>query len=597
MQPKKIPPQFTRTANKILESRYLRVFRPRGSRETPAELFARVARAVAEAELLNGNTNQAARYEEIFLDMMLSLDFLPNSPTLMNAGTKLGQLSACFVLPVEDTLEGLFDALKNMAVIQRSGGGTGFSFSHLRPKGDFLSSTGGQSSGPVSFMRIFDCATSHIKQGGKRRGANLGSLRIDHPDIMDFIAAKTNERDFENFNLSVVVTDAFMKAVVQNHDYELVHPREGTPVERLRAGDVFDAIVHAAWQTGDPGLIFHDAVNAATPTPHLGDLETTNPCGEIPLLPYESCNLGSINLAHMVRSEKGKYTIDWDKLRSTARNAVRFLDDVLEISKFPIQEVERATQNSRKIGLGLMGFAEMLILLGISYNSKKAVQTAEQVMKSIQEEAHRTSSTLAEERGVYAAWKGSVHEKIGLKMRNATCTAVAPTGTISLIAGTSAGIEPLFALAYRRSPVLGDQSFFEYNPLFRKFIETHNLDTKYLTENVLEKGRLIDIDGISEDVKALFVTALDIPLKQHLKIQAAFQRHADNSVSKTINLPEEATLEDVGQAYLQAWKLGLKGVTIYRYGSKKNQILELGAGEEAYRYDSPAQCDPGECEI
>jgi ribonucleoside-diphosphate reductase alpha chain len=596
MDPEKISPQLTHTAKKILEARYLRVFRPQGSRETPAELFARVARTVAQAELLTGNTNQASRYEKVFLDMMLSLDFLPNSPTLMNAGTRLGQLSACFVLPVEDTIEDIFSALKNMATIQRSGGGTGFSFSKLRPKGDFLSSTGGESSGPVSFMKIFDCATSHIKQGGKRRGANLGSLRVDHPDIMEFITAKTDELDFENFNLSVVATDAFMKAVIQNHEYNLIHPRSQTTVGTLKARDVFNAVAHAAWQTGDPGLIFYDAVNNANFTPRLGYIETTNPCGEIPLLSYESCNLGSINLAHMVRSEKHGYTIDWDKLLTTTRNAVRFLDDVLEVSKFPIKEVTQATRNTRKIGLGLMGFAEMLILLGISYNSEKAAEIAEQVMKSIQQEAHRTSSVLAEERGVYPAWKGSVHEKGGLKMRNATCTAVAPTGTISLIAGTSAGIEPLFALAYRRSRVLGNQSFFESNPLFLKFIETRNLDRQYLTEKVFEKGRLRDIDGIPEHVKELFVTALDIPFEQHLKIQAAFQKHVDNSVSKTINLPEDATPEDVAQAYLQAWKFGLKGVTVYRYGSKKKQILELGAGGKPYQYDSPAQCDPGECE-
>jgi ribonucleoside-diphosphate reductase alpha chain len=596
MDPEKISPQLTHTAKKILEARYLRVFRPQGSRETPAELFARVARTVAQAELLTGNTNQASRYEKVFLDMMLSLDFLPNSPTLMNAGTRLGQLSACFVLPVEDTIEDIFSALKNMATIQRSGGGTGFSFSKLRPKGDFLSSTGGESSGPVSFMKIFDCATSHIKPGGKRRGANLGSLRVDHPDIMEFITAKTDELDFENFNLSVVATDAFMKAVIQNHEYNLIHPRSQTTVGTLKARDVFNAVAHAAWQTGDPGLIFYDAVNNANFTPRLGYIETTNPCGEIPLLSYESCNLGSINLAHMVRSEKHGYTIDWDKLLTTTRNAVRFLDDVLEVSKFPIKEVTQATRNTRKIGLGLMGFAEMLILLGISYNSEKAAEIAEQVMKSIQQEAHRTSSVLAEERGVYPAWKGSVHEKGGLKMRNATCTAVAPTGTISLIAGTSAGIEPLFALAYRRSRVLGNQSFFESNPLFLKFIETRNLDRQYLTEKVFEKGRLRDIDGIPEHVKELFVTALDIPFEQHLKIQAAFQKHVDNSVSKTINLPEDATPEDVAQAYLQAWKFGLKGVTVYRYGSKKNQILELGAGGKPYQYDSPAQCDPGECE-
>ncbi|MFO8088384.1 MAG: adenosylcobalamin-dependent ribonucleoside-diphosphate reductase [Desulfatiglandaceae bacterium] len=597
MAPKKSSLQLTDTANKILEARYLRVFRPQDSRETPADLFARVARAVAQAELIAGNTKQAARYEEIFLGMMLSLDFLPNSPTLMNAGTHLGQLSACFVLPVEDTIEDIFGALKNMAIIQRSGGGTGFSFSRLRPKGDFLSSTGGQSSGPVSFMRIFDCATSHIKQGGKRRGANLGSLRVDHPDIMDFITAKTDDLDFENFNLSVVVTDAFMNAVIQNHEYNLIHPRNQTTVGTLKSRDVFNAIAHAAWQTGDPGLIFYDAVNNANPTPQLGSIETTNPCGEIPLLPYESCNLGSINLAHMVRGEKGKCTIDWDKLLSTTQNAVRFLDDVLEVSKFPIQQVAQTTRNTRKIGLGLMGFAEMLIQLGISYNSEKAVEIAGQVMKAIQQEAHRTSTILAEERGVYSAWKGSFHEKSGLKMRNATCTAVAPTGTISLIAGTSAGIEPLFALAYRRSPVLGNQSFFEYNPLFRKFMEIHNLDTRYLTKKVLEKGRLTDIDEVPEHIKALFVTALEIPFKQHLKIQAAFQKHVDNSVSKTINIPGDATPEDVAQAYLQAWKYGLKGATIYRYGSKKNQILELGAGEKPYQYDSPAQCDPGECEI
>jgi ribonucleoside-diphosphate reductase alpha chain len=587
---------LSENALKVLEARYLRRDAERRIIETPEELFESVARGVAHAELLLGRPSQAQYWEEQFRDLLFSLDFLPNTPTLMNAGKPIGQLSASFVLPVEDSMESIFEALKQMALVQRTGGGTGFSFSRLRPKGDLVETTSGEASGPVSFMKIFDCATENIKQGGKRRGANMGVLRVDHPDIMEFIGSKKDGVTLRNFNISVGVTDAFMEAVRDDQTYDLIHPA-GRPAGVLRAGAVFDAIIEAAWLTGDPGLLFLDSMNRAQPTPHLGQIEATNPCGEIPLLPFESCNLGSINLAHMVREAGGKTVIDWGRLRATAAVATRFLDDVIEVSRYPVAEIERMTRGNRKIGLGVMGFAEMLIRLDISYDSDPAARIGEQIMEVIAREANQTSRQLAAERGVFPNWKGSVHEARGVRLRNATLTAVAPTGTIGIIAGTTPSIEPLFALAYRHTHVLDSQTLPEPNPIFREALRRRGIQAEPLIAEVASKGHMRNVKGVPEDLKRLFVTALEIPPSRHIQIQAAFQRYVDNSVSKTVNLPWEATPKDVADAYCQAWRLGLKGITIYRYGSKSSQVLELGLGEAAHHYDHASKCDPEECKV
>ena len=590
-------PELTKNALQVLESRYLKRDARRRIVETPDEMFQRVARGVAHAELLLGRRARAEHWEGVFLGMLRSLDFLPNSPTLMNAGTALGQLSACFVLPVPDTTESIFEALKHLAQIQRTGGGTGFSFSDLRPRSDIVASTAGKASGPVSFMEIFDCATEHIRQGGKRRGANMGVLRVDHPDIQAFIQAKEAGDRLGNFNLSVAVTDAFMDAVDRNDAYDLINPRTGEAVGSLNAGDVFLAIQQAAWKSGDPGLLFLDAIQQDNPTPHVGEIQATNPCGEVPLLPFESCTLGSINLSRMLREAQDRAEIHWDKLRTTARHAVRFLDDVIEVNRYPFYELERMARGNRKIGLGVMGFSEMLIRLGVSYDSDRAVQLAESVMKAVSDEALEASKELAGERGVFQNWKGSVYEARGVKVRNATRTAVAPTGTIGILAGTSPSIEPLFALAYRRAHVLEEETLYEINPLFRERVQELGLDAQDLVNRVRETGRLSEVEGVPESVKALFVTALEVPFERHLRIQAAFQEHADNSVSKTVNLPEDATADDVGRVYRRAWELGLKGITVYRYGSRTGQVLELGADEQSFHYDHGARCDPEECKV
>lgn len=592
-----IEPKLSSNALRVLEARYLRRNAEGQIIETPQQLFERTAHAIAHAETLLGNGERASYWEDQFYDMLTSLDFLPNSPTLMNAGSTLGQLSACFVLPVEDTIEGIFEAIKQMALITRTGGGVGFSFSSLRPKGDILASSGGEASGPVSFMQIFDTTTEHIKQGGKRRGANMGVLRVDHPDILEFINAKLDEKGLQNFNISVGVTDQFMEAVRQGLRYPLIHPNTGRIVGELQAKELFDSIVAAAWRRGDPGLLFLDTINRSNPTPQRGPIEATNPCGEIPLLPYESCNLGSINLAHMIREQKDNAEVDWEKLRATVHRAVRFLDNVIEVNIYPISTSERLARGNRKIGLGVMGFADMLIRLGIPYDSDAAILHAEKIMQHIAGEALKASKGLTEERGVFLNWKGSVNEKQGLKVRNATRTAIAPTGTISIIAGTTPSIEPLFALAYRRRNVLDGQTLYEYNPIFQRYMQSHGLHAETVIKEVWKKGSLKDVAGVSTATKRLFVTSLEISPERHLRIQLAFQRYVDNSVSKTVNLPHESTPQSVAQIYRKAWELGLKGITIYRYGSKAAQVLELGTDEEAYHYDHATMCDPEECRV
>lgn len=588
--------RLSKNALQVLESRYLRRNSQRQVVETSGQLFERVAQAIAYAELLVTNAQQSSYWEEQFHEMLTSLDFLPNSPTLMNAGTTLGQLSACFVIPVGDTIEEIFEAVKQVALVQRTGGGTGFDFSHLRPQGEAVSSTGGEASGPVSFMKIFDCATDNIKQGGRRRGANMGVLRADHPDIMDFVAAKLDGTSLQNFNISVGVTDRFMEAVHSDDEYELIEPRTGRPVKKIKAKKIFDAIAESAWQVGDPGLLFLDKINASNPTPNLGALESTNPCGEIPLLPYESCNLGSINLANMV--DLGHpLQVNWPKLRSTVRKAIRFLDDVIEVNNYPLPEIDAVSRGNRKIGLGVMGFAEMLIYLGISYASKKAIEFAQNLIHVISDEALKASQELAQERGVFPNWKGSIYERKGIKLRNAARLAIAPTGTISIIAGTSPSIEPLFALAYRKAHVLEGQTLYEPNPIFLKYLKDKEIETEGILEQVLHKGNLKELERIPQNIKRLFITALEISPEKHIQIQASFQHYVDNSVSKTINMPEDTSCKDIAKTYMRAWELGLKGITVYRYGSKSAQVLELGTDEEADYIEHTAQCDPHECKL
>lgn len=555
-------------AVEVLRKRYLRRDERGLVAETPGEMFERVAKHVSQAEIRYDS--DAEYYRSRFLKMMREQDFLPNSPTLMNAGLPLGQLSACFVLPVEDSLPGIFDALKNMALIHQSGGGTGFSFSRLRPKDDVVQATGGVASGPVSFMRIFDMATEVIKQGGRRRGANMSVLRIDHPDILEFIEAKEKPGFLENFNISVAATDEFMQKARSGGDIDLVNPRSHEATGQLLAAELMNLIAKSAWRGGDPGVIFIDRINAAHPIP--GEIEATNPCGEQPLLPYESCNLGSINLSRMVTNGE----LDWERLGELVSLAVRFLDDVIDMNRFPLPQIEEATLQRRKIGLGVMGFADMLILLNISYNSPEAVRMAEEVMKFITEGARAESASLGEARGSFPLFEESRLRKWNA-MRNATVTTIAPTGTISIIAGTSSGIEPLFALAFVRR-VLEGSRLAEVSPLFEQAAQKRGIYTPELKAELARKGSVQDIAGVPQDLKDLFVTALDIPAEQHVKIQAAFQKYTDNAVSKTVNLPAEATVSDVLKVYNLAYDLGCKGVTVFRYGSR-SQVLYLGNGE------------------
>lgn len=583
---------LTENAIRVLRARYLRRDSLGQLIETPQQMFERVARAVSEAELLHGTAAESRQWEERFHGMLSALDFLPNSPTLMNSGTPLGQLSACFVLPIEDTMESILGTLRDAALIQRTGGGTGFSFSRLRPVGDPIASTGGNSSGPVSFMKIYDCATENIKLGGQRRGANMGVLRVDHPDIEEFIHAKSDGMSFPNFNLSVGVTDEFMSAVESNTEFALRHPAYRRETRKVNARELFDEICESAWATGDPGLLFLDTIARANPLPACGEIEATNPCGELPLSPWESCNLGSINLTHFVQQRDGSTVVDFDRLRIQIDAGVRFLDDVISVNRFPLDATARQTLASRKIGLGVMGFAELCIVLGISYASEKAVRLAGDLMEFIAREARLASCRLAEQRGVFPAWNISIHKAAGHRLRNATQTSIAPTGTISIIAGTTSSIEPLFALAYRRH-ILGGQTLVEVNPLILRHLERRGHDAEKSRESIASTGCLSPADEIND----LFLTALQISPAQHVRIQAAFQKHVDNAVSKTVNLPTEASPQDVKAVYLMSWQLGCKGVTVFRYGSKSETPLELGLAESPEEREYFTKCDPGACRL
>jgi len=557
---------LTPNALRVLENRYLKKNEQGKVIETPHEMFRRVAHAVASAELLYDGRN-LEQIEQEFFNIMANLEFLPNSPTLMNAGTDIGQLSACFVLPVGDSMEQIFGAVKAMAIIHQSGGGTGFSFSNLRPKGDVVKSTGGVASGPVSFMRVFDTATEVIKQGGRRRGANMGILRVDHPDILEFIQAKEKEELLENFNLSVAVTDKFIETVAKDSEYFLVNPRTYKKVAKLNANRVFDLIVKNAWKTGDPGVIFIDEINRHNPTPEVGKIESTNPCGEQPLLPYESCNLGSINLSKMVMNKQ----IDWEKLRQIVKKAIHFLDNVIDVNKYPLPEIEKITKSNRKIGLGVMGFAEMLIQLGIPYDSDEALLIGERLMNFITTEAKKKSVELGSKRGSFSNFDKSVWKGKGYKsMRSATVTTVAPTGSIGIIADASSGIEPLFAVAFVRQIMGG---LVEVNKFFEDIAKQKKFYTKELMDEIVDKGTIRDIEYIPEGIRRLFATALDISPEMHVRIQAAFQKYTENAVSKTVNLPNSATPVDIKNVYLLAYELKCKGITVYRYGSKKEQVL------------------------
>ncbi len=565
-------------ALRVLERRYLTKDGEGKVIETPQELFRRVAKHIASAELSYNPNADVSPYEEAFYQLMENLEFLPNSPTLMNAGHELGQLSACFVLPIKDSMESIFDAVKYTALIHKSGGGTGFSFSRLRPERDRVGSTGGIASGPVSFMRVFDATTDVIKQGGMRRGANMAILNVEHPDILRFIEAKENSEALTNFNLSVAVTDEFMKAVEKGTDYNLVSPRTGDVVDKLNAREVFNKIVDMAWRTGDPGVVFIDEINRHNPTPELGKIESTNPCGEQPLLPFESCNLGSINLSKVVADKDGQPYIDYDKLSQTVKVAVRFLDNVIEVNQFPLPEIAQMTKTTRKIGLGVMGFADMLIRLGIPYDSEQGLVMAEEIAHFISSEADKASIELAQERGAFPAFQGSIYDTPdGPRFRNASRTTIAPTGSLSIIANCSSGIEPLFALSYVRH-ILEGEEFVEVNPYFEEAAKKGGFYSPELMKQLAEGKRLKEIEEVPEEIKRLFVTAHDISPEWHVKMQAVFQKFTDSAVSKTVNFPHDATPEDVAKVYMLAYQEGLKGITIYRDRSRESQVLTVGEG-------------------
>lgn len=594
---------FSENAIKVLEKRYLKRDKDGNCTETPSDMFKRVAETIAKGDLNFGKSQEEVdQLSKRFYDAITHRFFMPNSPTLMNAGRELGQLAACFVLPVEDSLEGIFETIKNTALIHQSGGGTGFSFSRLRPKNSVVKSTMGVSSGPVSFMEVFNAATEAVKQGGTRRGANMGILRVDHPDIIEFINCKSDNDKLNNFNISVAITDKFMEAYLKGEDYDLVNPQNNEVVGRMCAKDVFDLIVDCAWRNGEPGVVFIDKMNADNPTPLIGAIESTNPCGEVPLLPYEACNLGSINLGLMMKEENGSMKVDWDLLEKTVRTAMRFLDNVIEVNKYPLPQISELVSNNRKIGLGVMGWADMLMKAGISYSSEEGTKLAGQVMEFIDYVSKSESIELAKERGRFNNFKGSIYDqpnylfnkfkgksagkisddmwakldsdiqKYGL--RNATTTCIAPTGTISMIAGASGGVEPLFGLVFSRL-IMDGTEMLEVNPIFKDYMLSHNLYSDNLMAQIAKDGSLSHVEGVPNEIKRIFVTAHDIAPYWHVKMQAAFQLHVDNAVSKTVNFVESATREDIKEVYILAYKNNLKGITVYRNNSRQFQPMNL----------------------
>ncbi|MEI6310146.1 MAG: vitamin B12-dependent ribonucleotide reductase, partial [bacterium] len=586
--------QLTENAKIVLSKRYLKKDADGMPIETAEEMLARVAADIASAETAYDPEANLGELADRFYNLMASLEFLPNSPTLMNAGRELQQLAACFVLPVEDDLESIFESIKNTALIQQSGGGTGFSFSHLRPKNDLVKSTGGVASGPISFMRVFNMATEVIKQGGTRRGANMGILRATHPDIEDFIDCKNDLSEFNNFNISVALTEDFMQRVEDGRDYDLVNPRTGEITRSLPTRQVFDRIVRNAWRSGEPGVIFIDRINRDNPTPSLGFIESTNPCGETPLLPYEACNLGSLNLARMLTPGSRPYpvpqpenAIDWPKLARTVHLAVHFLDNVIDRSAYPLPEIEEMVRGNRKIGLGVMGWADLLVQLGLPYDSPPALALAERVMSFIQEEATAASITLADLRGVFPNFSRSIYAEEGPKLRNATTTTIAPTGTLSILAGCSSGVEPHFALIYLRK-VMDNTRMLEVNPYFERIARQRGFYSEALMERIAHQGTLQGIEEIPREIRQVFRIAYDISPEYHLRMQAAFQRHTQNAVSKTVNFPQEAGEEEVRKVFLLAYKEGCKGVTIYRDKSREEQVLNIPAGEEGKTWDELA---------
>ncbi len=590
--------ELTKNSIVVLERRYLIKDENGNVIESPEQLFHRVARFIAAPDAKYGaESDEIAKTAEQFFEMMASLEFLPNSPTLMNAGRPLGQLSACFVIPIEDSMESIFDAVKAAALIHKSGGGTGFSFSRLRPKDSKVATTSGVASGPISFMKVINSATEAVKQGGTRRGANMGVLRVDHPDIKEFISSKEDLSELTNFNISVCASDDFMRAVEKGEEFPIIDPQtndlfftDGKPL-RLDAKEVFNSIVSQAWKTGEPGVIFLDRMNDGNPVRKIGLYESTNPCGEQPLLPYESCNLGSINLSKMLRAvvdsanpkSMYKYEVDWDKLKRTVWISVHFLDNVIEANKYPLPQIDIETKKNRKIGLGVMGWADMLFRLGIPYNSEQALELAEDVMSFIRKEGQSASRELAKTRGVFPNWKDSVfneNPQNAVRLRNSTITTIAPTGTISIIAGTSSGIEPAFALAYVRN-VMDNTKLTELNPILEEKAKELGFYSEDFVQKLVERGSIQDFEDIPDDVKRIFVTSHDISPEWHIRMQAAFQKYTDNAVSKTINLPNSATREDIAAAYLLAYKLGCKGVTVYRDGCRRNQVLSVKKKEPA----------------